>query len=171
MGTSKKSSKVSSISSKSSTGRSKKVKSGGKTTPKFYTTMPSEVHDEPWISVERKKGKYPEPTENSGKWLVYVWNHNIDLVWEMISSATERGLLGFESKASTAMPSPLAPKENLGVICVYTYDFTDKEDVMRIREELRKIGVKNKIPYKADKTTRALQYGFNTKGRVSLYYE
>ena len=114
---------------------------------------------------------YPEPTENSGKWLVYAWKHNIDLVWEMIRSATEKGLLGFESKASTAMPSPLAPKENLGVICVYTYDFTDKEDVMRIREALRKIGVKNKIPYKADKATRALQYGFNTKGRVSLYYE
>jgi len=132
---------------------------------------PSQVDDIPWIYAERKKGKYPELTENSGKWLIYVWEQNVDLVWEKIKSATEKGLLGGASKVSTAMPSPLAPKANLKVICVYTYDFTDKEDVMRIREELRKIGVTNKIPYKSDKATITGQYSFTKKGRVSIYYE
>jgi hypothetical protein len=135
------------------------------------TKPPSQVFDEVWVAAERKKGTYPELTANSGKWLIRLWKHNLDLVWEKIKTATENGLLGGLSKASTGMPSPLALKENLSVICIYTYDFTDKEDVMRIREELRKLGATAKISYKADSATRALQYSFNTKGRVSLYYE
>lgn len=148
-----------------------KKKSIPKIRQKPSNLQPSEVDDEPWIYVERKKGKYPEPTDNSGKWLINVWAHNLDLVWKKIRVATEAGKLGFASKTSTAMPSPLAPKENLGVICVYTYDFTDTADVMRIREELRKIGVANKIGYKSDRATLAGEYSFIKKGRVCLFWE
>jgi len=52
------------------------------------------------------------------------------------------------------------------VICVYTYDWADEVDVRRIREELRRLGITWKIPYKADEDTIKGRYG---KG-VSKYY-
>jgi len=171
MGTSKKSRKVASAKAKPSLKKSPKAIVKKKKVLNSSIIRPSQVDDIPWIYAERKKGEYPEQTENSGKWLIYVWEHNVDLVWDKIKSATEKGLLGEASKVSTAMPSPLAPKPNLKGICVYTYDLTDREDVMRIREELRKIGVTNKIPYKSDNATRTGQYSFTKKGRVSIYYE
>jgi len=44
-------------------------------------------------------------------------------------------------------------------------------DVKRIREELRKLGVRNKIPYKSDEDT--LRGGYRVTGhtRISKYYE
>lgn len=57
------------------------------------------------------------------------------------------------------------------VICVYSYAYTDKDDVMRIRQELRKIGIENKIPYKTDKATGQGQYQIKGNSRISVYYE
>jgi hypothetical protein len=132
---------------------------------------PSEVFDEPWIYAERKIGKYPEATSNSGKWLIFVYEKNLDLVWEKIKSATENGTLGQESKTSTGRRSSLAPKPGLKVICVYTYDSTDKEDVIRIRKELRMIGIESKIPYKMDDETRKGNYTVSGGKRIARYYE
>jgi hypothetical protein len=133
---------------------------------------PSEVTDSYWIFATRQKGSsYPESNENSGKWLLFVSIDNIDTVWKKIKLATENGLLGESSKVATAKPSPLATKDNLKVICIYTYDYTDKEDVMRIREELRKIGVTNKIPYKTNNATRQGLYEIKGNARISAYYE
>jgi len=55
---------------------------------------------------------------------------------------------------STAKQTPLAGKSKARVICVYTYDWTNKKDVKRIRKEPRKLGITNKIPYKADEDTQ-----------------
>ena len=44
-------------------------------------------------------------------------------------------------------------------MCVYTYDYEDKADVMRIREELRSLGIRREIIYKADEDTHRLRYG------------
>lgn len=45
------------------------------------------------------------------------------------------------------------------MICVYTYDYEDKDDVMRIREVLRDLGIRRPIIYKADEDTTKLKYG------------
>jgi hypothetical protein len=42
---------------------------------------------------------------------------------------------------------------NTHVICVYTYDFTDEEDVWRVEGELRKLGIVGWINYKSDIST------------------
>lgn len=42
---------------------------------------------------------------------------------------------------------------------------------MRIREELRKIGLVSRIPYKADRTTMEGKYHVNGNTRISEYYE
>ena len=131
---------------------------------------PSEVTEVYWIYALRKEGDYPEPTPRSGKWLIFVPAMKVDEVWAKIKRATEEGKLGGSSKVATAkpisLPSQKAKHPEIRVICVYTYDWADEVDVRRIREELRRLGITWKIPYKADEDTIKGRYG---KG-VSKYY-
>ena len=137
----------------------------------FENCDPSKVTNVYWIYATRLRGAYPEFGENSGKWLIFVNIDDVDLIWEKIKSATENGLLGSSSKVATARPNPNASDNKMKVICVYTYDYSDKEDVLRIRKELRKLGVENKIPYKTDNATRQNQYSVNGSPRISMFYE
>jgi hypothetical protein len=129
------------------------------------------VIDVPWIYAIRKKGEYPKPTPRSGKWLIFVKPENVDEVWAKIKKAVEEGKLGDVAKVRTAMPSPLAEDSDTKVICVYTYDWTDEKDVKRIREELRKLGITNKIPYKTDENTLSGKYRITGHRKISKYYE
>jgi len=54
---------------------------------------------------------------------------------------------------------------------VYTYDSNDREDVMRIRTELRKVGIVSKIPYKTNKATLENKYSIKGDTKISTYYE
>lgn len=92
-------------------------------------------------------------------------------MWKKVKNATEKGLLGNCSKVATAKPNPSAYDKNVKVICVYSYDYTDRDDVMRIRDELRKIGIDKKIPYKTDDATEKGEYSVNGNTRISVYYE
>jgi len=147
---------------------------------------PSEATDWYWIFASRKKGEYPrsddwvfalggtgrrpECTPRGGKWLIFVNVKDVDEVWAKIKKATEEGRLGAETKVSTVKPKPtdIGYKKGEHVICVYTYDWNDEKDVRRIREELRKLGITNKIPYKADEDGR---YAARGHKRISKYYE
>lgn len=72
--------------------------------------------------------------------------------WRLVAEATAEGKLGVTSKAAT-----LDPFNPAGLICVYTYDFTDMEDVRRVVEELVDVGVcrvdSKPIYYKCDAYT------------------
>ncbi len=57
------------------------------------------------------------------------------------------------------------------MIGLYTYDWTDENDVKRIREGLGKLGITNKIPYKADEDTLKGKYRITGYRRISKYYE
>ncbi len=131
---------------------------------------PSTVTDSYWGYTNRKKGKYPKPL-NPGKWLIFVPLKDLDEVWGKIQTATEDGLLGDRAKCGTAKINPNAKSQDTKVICVYTYDWTDKEDVMKIREHLRQIGIISKIPYKSDEDTLAGKYQITGHTRISKYYE
>jgi len=147
-----------------------KTKQKGVSFP-YSEAKPSEVTDVYWIYAVRKKGKYPKPTPRSGKWLIFVDPENVNEVWVKINKAVEEGKLGDSAKVSTAKPNPLAGGSKAHVICVYTYDWTDEKDVKRIREELRKLGITNKIPYKADEDTLKGKYRITGHRRISKYYE
>ncbi len=116
-------------------------------------------------------GRYPRGTPRSGKWLFWVKEDDVDEVWARIREATERGRLGSQSKVATARPNPLAVDPDKRVICVYTYDWKDKTDAMRIREELRKLGITQQIPYKTDEDTLKGKYRAKGHTRISKYYE
>ncbi len=96
---------------------------------------------------------------------------NIDTVWERIRKATEGGRLGDSAKVATAKSNPIAAGSSMKVICVYTYDWKDEEDVKRIRTELRMLGITWKIPYKSDEDTEAGKYRATGHTRISKYYE
>lgn len=122
--------------------------------PSICNENPSQVMNVYWLFAERKQGKYPPHSENGGKWLIFAPIARIDNMWSKIKSATEEGRFGKLSKVATAKPNFNASDSKTKVICVYTYDWTDKEDVMRIRQDLRQLGITWKIPYKADERIR-----------------
>jgi hypothetical protein len=137
----------------------------------YSDAKPSEVTDVYWLYAMREKGEYNKGTDRSGKWLVFVDAKNIDEVWAKVKKATEEGRLGDSAKVATAKRNPNAGNSDAKVICVYTYDWADEKDVRRVREELRKLGVTNKIPYKADQDTLAGKYRVRGDTRISKYYE
>jgi len=132
---------------------------------------PSETTDVYWLHAIRQTGTYPQHTANGGKWLIFVDVTEVDRLWETIKCATEEGKLGSAAKVSTAKPNPNAKDPNQKVICVYTYNWTDEEDVMRIRQALRELGITQKIPYKSNSDTFAGKYASRGHRRISKYYE
>jgi len=135
-----------------------------------FDVTPSEETKVYWIYAYRKKDHYPRPTENNGKWLIFVDITNIDEVWMKIKNATEEGKLGLASKVATAKHDPSGKEYKEKVICVYTYDWTDEKDVMRIREELRNLGITHKIPYKTDEDTIKGKYRATGYQKISKYF-
>ena len=132
---------------------------------------PSEVTKVSWLYAERTEDDYPDASQRSGKYLLFVPVGSIDEVWKKIRAATDQGLLGRSSKVATARPNPNSKSDRVRVICVYTYDGEDEPDRLRVREELRKLGFEAKIPYKFDSQTMAGEYATDGKRRVCKYYE
>ena len=130
----------------------------------------SQVTDEYWLFANRTQGGYPQHSKNGGKWLIFVPIERVDQVWSKIKLATEAGRIGEMSKVATAKANPNGVNSSIKVICVYTYDWMDEADVMRIRQELRQLGITRKIPYKADKYTESGRYVNQGKKRISKYY-
>lgn len=137
---------------------------------RYQDAKPSQTTDVFWIYAERLKGSYPELGEKGGKWLVFVPIAELDRAWAKIKQATEEGRLGGLSKVATARPNRNAADPGTKVICVYTYDWTDAEDVRRVRAELRSLGITQKIPYKADEDTLSGRYLVAGHKRISKYF-
>ena len=124
-----------------------------------------------WMYAQRKEGTYPAHASRGGKWLIFVSSHIAQATWNKVRTALEEGRLGSLAKASTAKHGPRSQDSRHGVICVYTYDWKDREDVERIREELRKMGITRKIPYKTDEDTERGTYSASGSEKISKYYE
>ena len=137
------------------------------------TRQPSQTYDTYWLVSASSKITDSESSQHSfpdaGKWLLFVDPADIDKVWQKIAEATKANLLGIGSKCSTMRKNPNAVSKEM-VICVYTHDYNDKEDVFRVRQALRGLGFTKKIPYKTDQATRERKYSKNGT-KTSLYYE
>ncbi|KAI0198652.1 hypothetical protein F4808DRAFT_462590 [Astrocystis sublimbata] len=104
-----------------------------------------------------------------GKWLLFCTAFEVNAVWELIAKATAQNELGIAAK--------VAPKSNVDqrmerLICVYTADFSDKKDVIRVANKLKQLGlVKNKpIYYKPDAYTYlGIASGNPWEIRASIY--
>lgn len=109
-------------------------------------------------------------TDRCGKWLVFVPEKFINAAWEQIKDATEKGLLGGSSKCSTLKGRKNGPGSDY-VCCVFTYDWRDEKDVMRVREALRELGFTKPLPYKTDADTIAGKYACKGAKKISKYWE
>jgi hypothetical protein len=105
--------------------------------------------------------------EMAGKWLVFREDDRVDGLWKKVRNATAAGELGISAKVSTEKPNPESRDERK-VIYVYTKDWADEADVMRVRERLRAMGVTERIGYKRNIETFAGEY--SEKGKKVTYY-
>lgn len=109
-----------------------------------------------------------EPAPYDGKWLIYASTSTIDALWKPIQQATQQGQLGDCSKVSCLGIAQWShTKEHL--ICVYTSDYRNKEDVYRVRDVLRSLGIAQKIAYKSSEAYRQLDAETHPKSHYIKY--
>jgi hypothetical protein len=104
-----------------------------------------------------------------GKWMLFPNDDDYPRTWRLVAEATAEGKLGAISKAAT--PSDVDP---LNLICVYTFDFTNIDDVSRVLEGLIDLGACTRdgkpIYYKCDAYTYLnIKSDNGYKLRASLY--
>ena len=75
--------------------------------------------------------------------------------------------LAYRQKSGTAKPNPDS-RDSRRVIYIYTKDWADEPDVMRVRENLRQLGFVDRIGYKRNLETFAGEYA--QKGKRVTYY-
>ena len=130
--------------------------------------LPSNETQTYWIYAWNKH-LVQNDTNRGGKWLIFVALRDLDQTWKLIKKETEEGLLGICAKTATAKENPIAQSSAAKVICVYTYDAADEDDVIRVRERLRQIGFTKKLHYKTNEATLAGKYAHSVPGKVSKY--
>jgi hypothetical protein len=130
--------------------------------------IPSKTMMTYWIIADDPAAGEVEPYgEQAGKWLIFCGAGEVDALWKKIRDATVAGGLGVSAKVSTARPNPDSRDERK-VIYVYTRDWSDEADVMRVREGLRALGVEQRIGYKRNIETFAGEYA--EEGKKVTYY-
>jgi len=96
----------------------------------------------------------------SGKWMLFPEPGSVNEVWATIVKATANNELGIGAKVETRVRSD---KERL--ICIYTADFRDKDDVTRVLRRLKELELVRpggrQIYYKCGKF-------FSTKARTKF---
>lgn len=137
-------------------------------TPSSSRDKPSQFLDDYWIYAHNPYVHQPE-TPRIGKWLIFLHVREVDEKWAVIKQNTVDGLLGICSKVATAHPSPLARTPTSKVICVYTYDSDDVDDVTRVRDRLRVLGWTATLRYKTDQATLSGQYAHSGASNISKY--
>jgi len=130
--------------------------------------IPSKTAQMYWI-VQDAPDSHPEAIEdeNAGKWLIFLEPDHVDGLWKKVRDATVEGSLGISTKVSTAKPNPES-RDNRKVIYVYTKDWADEPDVMRVRTKLKELGFVDRIGYKRNIETFAGEYA--KKGKRVTYY-
>lgn len=120
---------------------------------------PSQEFDKYWICAYSPTGTCFFSSVLSGKWIISADVSEIDDAWVKVKEALNAELLGPYAIVATMRESILAESPNRKVICVFTLDYTDIVDVLRVREHLREIGFTQELRYKTDIATIKDNYG------------
>ncbi|ROT42720.1 DUF1917-domain-containing protein [Sodiomyces alkalinus F11] len=76
----------------------------------------------------------------AGKWMLFCPRQEVNGVWGVVAKATANNELGIAAKVA---PRPADGERAHRLICVYTADFNDLEDVARVLERLQELGIAN----------------------------
>ncbi|KAL2421384.1 hypothetical protein ABEF95_007453 [Exophiala dermatitidis] len=103
----------------------------------------------------------------SGKWMMFVPTDDIDRVWAIVARGVWEGKLGTSAKVAIAAAEEenessrsnrYGAQQGQRLICVYTYDFSDRVDVKRVLLGMKDLGLLNPPA----RTGTAEKYGFST---------
>ncbi|RDL33826.1 DUF1917-domain-containing protein [Venustampulla echinocandica] len=102
----------------------------------------------------------------SGKWMIFCPPEEVNAVWSIVARATAENDLGIAAKVAPDDGNNRKPR----LICIYTKDFTDRQDVSRVIHKLKSLGLvdatSNKsIYYKCDAYT---YLGLNSANRYGI---
>ncbi|KAL2815502.1 hypothetical protein BJX63DRAFT_160368 [Aspergillus granulosus] len=90
----------------------------------------------------------------TGKWLLFMTPDRVDLFWRAVVEGTLRGELGHAAKVATDADDG---QGRARLICIYTKDYRDREDIKRVLMRLMELGLVRKgdmpIYYKCDVLT------------------
>jgi len=101
-----------------------------------------------------------------GKWMLFIPKEKVDIIWNKIADAVLNNNLGscISAKVATALQG-----KDIHVICVYTEDYLNTNDVMNVREKLRELGFNQTLYYKPDIYTHLGIYSKNPYVKASRY--
>ncbi|GFU77841.1 uncharacterized protein TNCV_1138491 [Trichonephila clavipes] len=155
--------------------------------------IPSRIKEEEWIKIyskmsedelenETKSDDFSnEERENfRGKWLLFhdgkledeekgMTQH--DIAWQFMKELVEKGEM-YAASCSTGWEGDYLKRfgNETGVICCYTKDYTDKQDVKRVADAIRRVySYPKDLYYKTDKDTLAQVYRHLGDQCVSIY--
>lgn len=111
-----------------------------------HSEKPSEDKSTPWKRAANPTLKEFNSNEKTGKWCLVFSPQEIDDAWTKIHKATKDGKL-LLAKCSTALG---AMRFGTHLVCVYTTDWQDSEDIQKTRETLRTLGFTQPLKYKRD---------------------
>lgn len=113
---------------------------------------PTQVTEESASWLYASNNKYHEDSVDSdkvGKWMLFVPRNRVDSVWDQIKAGI-RGQQLWHAKVSTTN------RQSSHAIMVYTKDYTDLADVIRVLDYLESADIKPRrkdIRYKTDQQT------------------
>ncbi|MBN1328499.1 MAG: DUF1917 domain-containing protein [Candidatus Heimdallarchaeota archaeon] len=101
-----------------------------------------------------------------GKWMLFISKDEVDDIWKRIANSVLTNNLGSceSAKVATALQG-----KDVYVICVYTNNYLDIEDVLLVREKLRELGFTQTLYYKPDIYTHLDIYSKNPYVKASRY--
>ena len=113
-------------------------------------------------------GSAPEAIEDehAGKWLIFQDPEAADDAWKKVRDATVAHETGYFGKGQHGKTQP-GLRDSRRVIYIYTRDWADEPDVMRVRENLRRLGFIDRIGYKRNLKTFPGEYA--QKGKRVTY--
>jgi hypothetical protein len=90
--------------------------------------------------------------------MLFIPSVNVDRIWKIIAGATISGDLGISAKVAPHDQDEDPEDRRTRLICIYTKDFSDIEDVVRVLGKLKRLGMvetRGKIYYKPGKLISA----------------
>ena len=121
---------------------------------RYYTDfedpiLPSQVSKHDWLQFVIDKDLETDidifDIDYTGKWMIFGAIDRLDMLWPHLKTAMHQRKLGTSMKSSTSQDD--------GLICVYTTDWRDVDDIRRVLVTLRELGIIEKIFYKSDEQT------------------
>ena len=86
----------------------------------------------------------------NGKWMLFPHEDQVDEIWAIVANAVWEGKLGTAAKVATAKadgdrsggPND-ARDQGQRLICIYTTDFSDTDDILRVLRAIKDLGLIN----------------------------